>query len=133
MILHSIYYNVLFPCTHYLKAYQDIAKTRELYKEINIYFRIETKQKMKEAKLNNPLYFWMGDNRCSEQIIMKIQKLMVTLALKNGWVFVHFVVFTSTLVYSVVYNQSVLNGNIYNITYKKSTTSSYYILCDYTY
>ena len=74
----------------------------------------------------------MGD-RCSEKIIMKIHKLMVTLALKNGWVFVHFVVLTSTPVYIVVCNQSVLNRNIYNITYQKSTTSSYDILYDYTY
>ena len=64
---------------------------------------------------------------------MKIQNLIGKLALQNGYFFTHFVVFTSTLVYSVVYNQSVPNRNIYRITNQQSTTASYDIVCDYTY
>ena len=56
MLLHNINDNALNACTHYLGAYQYGVKTRELYKEVNIYFRFGTKQKTRTEKLNIPLY-----------------------------------------------------------------------------
>ena len=89
---------------------------RELYRVINVFWGSEPNRKKTDKTevhaspfLINPLRNWMGAG-CSEWGSFN-QIFMDKLAPQNGCFFVRFVTFTSTLLYRVVWNQSMIFNN----------------------
>ena len=116
IFMYGIYNNILNHGTSILRVYQEDSRMWELYQE---FFGVRTKQsKMAKLRcmfshkyifLNSPLHFWKVDG-CSRLIIYIYwsKYWWRNVHRKIGAFSIRFVAFNSTLVYSVIWNQSSL-------------------------
>ena len=99
----------------------------EIYQEINTFFDVGTKPPKKLTKIRCTfLHQYLGfliSHYIFERVLgvvgcfFLIQRLMVERAPQNEWFFIHFSMFTSSLVYRVVWNQSLWCGFFFKVGY----------------
>ena len=119
MLIHGINDNIIIPHPSYLGVFQDEAKN-ESSNKISMFLGGWNKTKKTDKREVHgslstvcffiiPMHNLMGAG-CSGIIHLFLnQILMEKLAPQNGWFFIRFLAFTRTLVYSIVWDQSLHN------------------------